>query len=263
MGRMPDTPTQGFGNMKQHPENSLVLLLTATVDPGATPLVARNDPATRLRDYEVALHEWLSSNATRRIVMYENSGYDISSLRAIAGRFPHHTVEFHSFSGNEFGPSRGKGYSEMIGISHVITSSELIRSSRYVAKCTGRLTVANASKLFRLIENEEFDVMCTLRQHLSFANSRLFVAKPAFLADYLIPEAAIINDNEGVYFEHALACATGRAVADRKQWLPFPVFPVIRGISGTSNLSQTFSFQRSMLHSVFHKLEGYVFGRNG
>ena len=244
-------------------QDSIVLLLTATIDPGATPLVARGDPAIRLRDYEGALINWLASGATHRVVMYENSGYDISSLRKIAQRFPLHHVEFHSFSGNECGATRGKGYSEMRGIARMLDSSELIRDCRYVAKCTGRLNVGNAKKLFSLIAKEDFDVMCTLREHISFANSRLFVTNRSFLSDYLVPAGEIINDYNGVYFEHALACATHKALSERKRWLPFPIFPVISGISGTSNLSQTFSLSRTAVHSALHRFERYAFSRKG
>lgn len=247
--------------MNTQPSDAIVLLLTATIDPGTTPLVARCDPAIRLRDYQEALGQWLSSGATRHVVMYENSGYDISSLREIANKFPRHQVEFHSFLGNEAGAARGKGYPEMRGIARVLESSKSIRNCRYVAKCTGRLTVKNAKQLFKLIENEEFDVMCSLRQHMSFANSRLFFAKPEFLLDYLIPAGEMINDNLGVYFEHALASATNRALSDRRRWLPFPVFPVIRGISGTSNASQTFPFWRTAVHSILHRVERYAYGR--
>jgi hypothetical protein len=237
---------------------SIVLLLTATIDPGATPFVARTDPQTRLRDYEVALTAWLSSRAAYRIVLYENSGYDISSLREIASRFPDHEVEFHSFVGNQSGPAKGKGYAELLGIARTLEASEFFNNCKYVAKCTGRLTVGNARKLFNAIEQTEFDVMCTLRDNLTFANSRLFVAKPAFISQYLIPQSTIIDDNQGIYFEHALACATMRALSDRKRWLPFPMLPDVRGVSGTSNISYTESAWRRAYHAGLHRLENRV-----
>jgi hypothetical protein len=244
-------------------KESIVLLLTATIDPGATPFVERSDPQTRLRDYQEALVAWLSCGAANKIVMFENSGYDISSLKEIASRYPEHEVEFHSFLGNQSGSSKGKGYSELLGMAHVLEKSELIKNCRLVAKCTGRLTVGNAKRLFGLIETKEFDVMCTLKRNLTFANSRLFVATPAFILQYLAPQASIIDDSRGIYLEHALACATARAISDRRRWLPFPIFPHIRGVSGTSNVSETFTVRRRALHSVFHWFENYIYEREG
>ena len=245
------------------PENSLVLLMTATIDPGATPMVARNDPLMRLRDYQESLETWLACGAARKIVLYENSGYDIGPLKKIVSRFPGHNVEFHSFLGNDSGPSRGKGYSELAGIARVLSQSSLLQNCKYIAKCTGRLTVGNAAKLFRLIEAEQFDVMCPLKMNLRFAPSRFFVATPRFISDYLVPQQSIIDDNRGVFFEHALACATARALSDRGRWLPFPIFPDIRGISGTYGVSQTYTSLKRALLSMFHRLENYVYAREG
>jgi hypothetical protein len=242
-------------------QESFVLLLTATIDPGATLMVARKDPNVRLRDYQQALTAWLSSGATRKIVFYENSGFDISSLREISHRFPEHEVEFHSFLGNESGASKGKGYSELMGIARVMEQSQLIGNCRLMVKCTGRLTVRNAAKLFRLIEDVEFDVMCTLGRNLAFADSRLFVAQPSFVSQYLIPQHTIIDDSNGVFFEHALACAMARALADRKRWRPFPLFPDIRGMSGTFDVSQTYGARKRMLESVYHHLGKFIYAR--
>jgi hypothetical protein len=242
-------------------ESSAVLLLTATIDPGATPLVARKDPAVRLRDYQNSLLAWLSCGATRKIVLYENSGSDISSLRDTARRFPDHEVEFHSFSGNESGPSKGKGYSELLGIARILQESQLIRSGKFIVKCTGRFTVKNARKLFPMIEATEFDVMCTLGRNLTFADSRLFAARPEFLTQYLVPQQPIIDDCNGVFFEHALACATARALADRKRWAPFPIFPDIRGISGTFGVSQTFGARARARESIYHQFGNFLYKR--
>jgi hypothetical protein len=195
--------------------------------------------------------------------MYENSGYDIGSLRDIAQRFPRVRIEFHSFQSNHTDSSMGKGYSEMLGISRVLHESMLLRDARRIVKCTGRLTVRNAGPLFRLSEGLEFDIMCTLRSHLSFASSRFFIASPEFFADYLAPMGSMIDDTKGVYFEHALACATTRALSERKRWAPFPIVPDIVGISGTSNERQTRSAVRRAAHALLHRLEIYSYARRG
>jgi hypothetical protein len=242
-------------------QESFVLLLTATIDPGATTMVARKDPQVRLRDYQYSLTAWLSSGAVGKIVLYENSGSDISSLKDIAQRFPDLDVEFHSFFGNESGSSKGKGYAELLGIARTLEQSQLIRNCRFMVKCTGRITLANANKVFRLVNDMEFDVMCSLGRNLTFADSRLFAAKPSFISQYLIPQQAIIDDSNGVFFEHALACATARALSDRKRWLPFPVFPDIRGISGTFGASQTYGARKRALESVYHRVAKFIYER--
>ena len=89
---------------------SAVLLLTATIDPGNTIMVARRDPLLRLEDYRLALESWLSAEAAAKIVVCENSGYDLAPLRRIVPTRAGREVEFISFSGNQHGATRGKGY---------------------------------------------------------------------------------------------------------------------------------------------------------
>jgi hypothetical protein len=240
---------------------SVVLLLTATIDPGATIMVVRRDPLVRLQDYRSALEAWLSSAAVAKIVFCENSGYDLAPLQRLATPRVGKEVEFISFSGNQHGATKGKGYAELGMIEHAMQTSELIASSDVILKCTGRLTVRNATRVLQSMASCDFDVMCSLKHHLSFADSRLFAATPAFIRDYLRPKADLIDDNAGVYFEHALARATASALADRKRWRPFPVFPRIEGISGTDGRPMTNSPAKSVTKALYHQLRNFVYQR--
>jgi hypothetical protein len=210
-----------------------VLLLTATIDTGSTPRVARSDPGTRLKDYQQALRYWLRSRSIDKVVFCENSGYDLSTLETAAAQFSDCQVEFLSFDGYAVGALRGKGSAELAIILHAVSHSRLLSRAHTVIKCTGRLSVRNAPSLISKIEAEQFDVMCDIGRYLSYADSRIFAATPEFISNYLGREKDIVNDFNGVYLEHALACAATRALADRKIWRPLPANPQIMGISGT------------------------------
>jgi hypothetical protein len=243
------------------PKDSLVLLLTATINPGGTPFVARADPTVRLRDYQQALTAWLRSESLRKIVFYENSGFDIGSLREIAQHFPRQEVEFHSFLGNDTGVSKGKGYPELLGIERVLAESDLIKDCRYIVKCTGRLTVGNAARLFERIDDDGFDIMCTLVRNFTFADSRLFIATPDFVSRYLIPQKCVIDDNKGIFLEHALAYATARGLSEQLRWLPFPILPDICGISGTSGVSHSLGLRRRVQEAIYYRVRRYLNAR--
>ena len=250
--------------MIQHGEagpDVTILLLTATIDPGDTPLVARRDPAVRLADYQRGLRAWLTTGVVRKVVFYENSGHDISTLERIARDFPQVEVEFHSFRGNQSGAERGKGYPELLGIARMLEQSALLQAGARIAKCSGRLTVSNARSLFAQFEPMKFDIMCTFRRNFTFADSRFFVASREFLADFLVPRIAMIDDNRGVFFEHALACAATRALSEGRQWRPFPEFVDVHGISGTFGVSQTFGLRRRLLETLYHRLGNFLNAR--
>ncbi|MDB6008696.1 MAG: hypothetical protein JWL65_946 [Gammaproteobacteria bacterium] len=238
---------------------SVVLLLTATIDPGDTMMVVRREPLLRLEDYRLALESWLSSEAAPKIVVCENSGYDLTPLKRLVTPRAGREVEFISFSGNQHGATRGKGYAEIGIIEHAMAKSELLSNSDVVVKCTGRLIVRNALRVLRSTASSDFDIMCTLKGNLTFADSRLFAATPAFLRDYLFPRVDMIDDNAGVHFEHALASATARALADRKCWRPFPIFPRIEGISGSDGLVMTNSAVKSAAKTLYHRLRNFVY----
>jgi hypothetical protein len=222
-------------------------------------LVARREPLLRLEDYRLALESWLSSQAAAKIVVCENSGYDLAPLRRLAAPRTGREVEFISFSGNQHGATRGKGYAELGIIAHAMAQSELISNSDVVVKCTGRLIVRNALRVLRSLAASDFDIMCTLKRNLTFADSRLFAATPAFLRDYLLPRVDTIDENAGVHFEHALASATAGALADRKCWRPFPIFPRIEGISGSDGLVMTNSAVKSAAKTIYHRLRNFVY----
>lgn len=238
----------------------LVLLLTATIDPGATPLVVRSDPQARLRDYEQALYFWLHSHAFDKIVFCENSGYDLGTLEAMAAATPSCRVEFISFSGNSGGAVRGKGFAELTAMEHALSKSRLIADGKWIVKCTGRLTVLNAPSLVPRIAARNFDVMCDLRRNLSFSDTRFFAATPEFLRRYLLPQQSMIDDLNGVFLEHALACASVRAVADQKMWRPLPVYPRLQGISGTEGRVLTEGLVKSFAKSLYHRMRRRVYG---
>jgi hypothetical protein len=238
---------------------TVALLLTATIDPGATILVVRREPLLRLEDYRFALESWLSSEAAVRIVFCENSAYDLAALRRLCAPETGREVEFISFSGNEHGATRGKGYAELGIIEYAMRSSDLISNSDVIVKCTGRLTVRNAQRVVQAIRGCDFDIMCTLKRNLAFADSRLFAATPEFIRHYLLPRADMIDDNAGVHFEHALASATARALGDGMRWSPFPVFPRIEGISGSDGRVMTNSAVTSAAKAVYHRLRNFVY----
>ena len=236
-------------------------MLTATIDPGETLSVVRRDPQTRLNDYLCALEAWLSCAVTTRVVFCENSGFDLAPLARLAACHHDRTVEFISSRGNDAGPVRGKGYSELKLIEHAMHASTLLSSSEIVFKCTGRLTVRNAVPLFNAIAAADFDIMCPLARRLSVADSRVFAATPACIREHLLTKTEMIDDMRHINVEHALACAAASAVASRMTWRPFPVFPHVVGISGSTGKSGTERPLRRAARTAYHWLSKRVYER--
>lgn len=240
---------------------SITVLLTATINPGATRLVARNDPELRLADYESALRSWISVEPAVRVVFCENSGHDLATLLRLITRQSSDRLEILGFSGNTGGHLKGKGFAELGTIAHAMVASRLLSGADLIVKCSGRIFIRNAPRFLRSVAACEGDVICTLKRFLSFADSRVFCATPAFIREHLQPRQDFMDDARGVYFEHMLASAVTDAVAHGKRWRPFPVLPRIQGISGTNGTSMTDSAPVAAARALYNNFRNAVYRR--
>ncbi len=205
------------------------ILLTATVDPGDAPHVARRDPSIRYADYRAAMAAWLEAHPRRPIVFCENSGFDITPLVAESP-----AVEFLSYQEDPATRLRGKGYGEMGILAHALECSETLRRAARILKVTGRFYIRNSGLLLaRLEKSPETQIVCDLRQNLTAADSRVFCASRHFLDHYLLPRRGEVDVARGILIEHALARAAHAAMADGLPWTLMPLAPILSGISGT------------------------------
>lgn len=233
-------------------------MLTATIDPGGTPMVVRRNCEERHRDYCEALNTWLQSGI-RTIVFVENSGHDLTQLKTIAGRYPEVHTEFVALSPDANTATLGKGFGELTMIESAFNASAVLRNAGHIAKCTGRLTVINIANLLNNIEGLQSDIFCTLKNNLTFADSRFFVARPSIFLNNLIGKKHFLNDHSGMFFENILARAATEAVSQGCSWTSFPVLPYVAGISGTFGTRMTDRPWTRATKAVYHALRRYVY----
>ena len=242
----------------------IVLLLTATIHPRDMVYLHRSDPEIRLADYKQSLKLWLANPKTPDIIFCENSGYDLSGLIAFcAENNPHHkNIEFISFNDNNYPREYGKGYGEIRIVEHVLSNSKLIKPDTLVIKATGRLYCAGIGNILRRIgTTQEADVYCNLTSCQSRAETYLFGCTVLFLKKYLLPMKEQVNDSEGVFFEHILASAVHKAIADGRRWSMIPGFIDLRGVSGTTGISYTRSLISRLKGRLFYRLKMFVLFR--
>jgi hypothetical protein len=216
--------------------SSVVILLTATVDPHGMSRTVVADPDTRLREYHRVVRDVAAQLPGVPIVVCDNSGSGVEQTAQgeQAMPWPAH-VRFVSFEEPRQTQWRGKGYGEMGIIEHVLQHVPEATTARLVVKVTGRYRVANVGRLVCSIAAAgPVDVVVDLVAGLTQADCRFFASSPRFLVDYLIPMREKLDDDRGVCFEHVLAQAVHRAMADGLVWRPMPDVPIIVGRSGTS-----------------------------
>jgi hypothetical protein len=142
--------------------------MTATINPlKGLPSLARTDPDQRRADYIDALKFYmpLLGLCFDAIVFAENSGADLSDLRALAREHPlGDRVEFVSFYGLDFPPEYGRGYGEFVMVDYAISQSESLRKlGTVVWKVTGRYVLLNMKAMVASYPGA--DIYCHMRDY--------------------------------------------------------------------------------------------------
>lgn len=227
------------------------IVLTCTIDVRGVAFTERSDTDIRHEDYKRALSKWLKNQFVDRIILVENSNYDLSELKQVADAVRNKKkVEFISFDGQDFPRHLGKGYGEAKALARVVSESALLGETEKFIKVNGRYYVPNIYRFMSRLQ-ADVDVMTDLSKGLLWSDSRVFGGTAQFIRNYLCPEGNKVNDSDGFFLEHALACATHRAIADGLKWMPLPCTPYIDGISGTANRQYKQSLPRRFAKDIY------------
>jgi len=189
-----------------------LLVMTATIIPAANAGVKRADPQVRLEDYKRALSFWLRypHPAADRILLLENSGADLSELRAIAAKENPigKPVEILSVPGNEIPSGTNYGYTEMLLLDDGLAQSQLRRDTTHMIKVTGRLTFPAIGKALDLTP-KPFELLVDCRK-LGFprsgfdASTQLFVCSHEFYDRVLRDSKKEMNTTDVRLLEHLI-----------------------------------------------------------
>lgn len=232
------------------------LILTATVQVSSDLcFTIRKDPSVRLADYKAAFAKWVHNPHVTAIVFVENSGFDLSEFRTIAKGARQKQIEFLSFKCPPFHGSLGKGYGEMLCLEECLNHSELVNAADRFLKVSGRYYLSNADVLLKFIaEKDGSDVICNFKHHLTWADSRAFGGTVEFLRKYLCPMKDVVNDTLKSEFEHVLARAVHRLMADSGRWSMTPEALRIEGVSATHGRNWAHSPLGRLKQTVKHEL---------
>lgn len=208
-----------------------LVILTATVTPQSGSNVTLTEPAKRRAQYQKSAFIWLAQARKLNfdVLIAENSADQLQTWIPTGARGLECTAASSA--------PRGKGASEADILRQVFFSDSFSLQRRpWVAKCTGRLTVANLSSILPHSGNYTSFVTCRTAPNLSEVDARFVIASPVVWQEHLLAFAEDINDCMGHYLEHALASGLISALAAGVSYLPFRRVPRFRGSSGTSGL---------------------------
>lgn len=214
------------------------ILLTGTIKP-------KNIIHTTLLDYKLREIQYLNTidfflnNTKFPIIFAENSNYSDNLKNHFKRQIECGRLEILSYYGLNFSENLGKGYGEMDIIEYTLENSKLIKLSSHIFKVTGRYQILNFGRLSKYAIEANLDLFVQFKRNLTFCDSRFFFSNINFLSNYLIKYKSLINDSEGIYFEHILAKASHEAVKDGLKFSFLNTYPVFKGIYATKNTKYT------------------------
>jgi hypothetical protein len=236
------------------------LILTATINPGQMPDLVRKDSNIRLDDYKKSFEFWLRKSSVSKIVLIENSNYDLSCFHDLAKKYQNEKKEVEILSNNlnsKFDKSLGKGYGQYLCLNEVFKKSLIAKKTNYFIDVTGRHCVTNFEKILKDINLNETDIYINLSDNFKFCDANIYAGNKEFFINYIIPETSKTNDVIGDIFEKCVAKAVLKAVSDGYSLSKTPVYPIIEGYIGTNGKKYKHNFFKRLKLFFFRKLKIY------
>ena len=226
-----------------------LLFLPACIEPLPNVFgLTRTNHHERLMDHVKAIKFWIKSNPDCEILMVDNSNF---SKKKLAEHIPEFDskINYLTYDGRSDSVKKGTGRGEIEIFKYAYDNSELFRNADLIIKCSARYTFNNISKLLHL---KGIDLIGNFKNNLSFMDSRVFAFTPLFFINYFYFQKDIIDDSNGLYFEHALAIAAHSMLSDfQNKWMSIPFPLIVNGVSGKEANIRYNSFFRKIL-TVFN-----------
>ena len=236
------------------------LILTATIDPKGMTHLVRNKIEDRLNDYKKSFTKWAENIYVKKLIFVENSGYDLSLFHNLKKNYKSKDIEIISCdSNNDYPRHLGKGYGESLCLKEVVKKSSLFKNSESFVAVTGRYFIKNYVDFIKEFKKSKKDIFINLMDNLKFADANCYAGSCNFLIKYLLPETENVNDSKGRYFEHCVANAALKAIADGYIFKQQSVYVDIEGYIASNGKKVKTNFFKKIRLFFYGKIKKYFF----
>ena len=236
------------------------IILTCTVNPIQMPNLVRNNPEIRFQDYKKSFNFWVNNAFVNKIILLENSNFDLSYFNEVAEDIKNKEIEIiSSNSNNEYDKSLGKGYGQYLCLKEIFDQSQIAKTTKYFIDVTGRHCIKNFKAIIEDIIKNESDIYVNITDNLKFADANIYGGTKNFFINYLLPETKKTNDSQNKIFENCVASATLKAISDGMNLSKTPIYADIEGFIGTNGKKYKQSIIKKIKLFFFRKLKIYFF----
>lgn len=242
----------------QAQKHTITGIVTGTIRPSSQmgQLVVR-DEKERLEQYLQGLSLLIESEAFSKIIFAENSNYGGDPFETLQQSAREHQtcLEYLSFQGDtEQTCIHGKGYGEGEIMKYVFEHSELLKNEPYFVKMTGRLQIDNIAKITAKLKRSGtyFNIPNPTRRDIY--DTRIYAMPVKQFEEYFLDEYEHVMDRDGIFLEHVY---TGILKEHNIHVSNFPLYPRIRGISGSGGLTYDYTEWKCRVKDLLCRMNYY------
>ncbi|WP_051201341.1 hypothetical protein [Christiangramia portivictoriae] len=217
-------------NKKVSINKELIILLTGTIYPNSTSMLAVKDPVTRKKQYLEAVNFYLEKTSNK-IVFVENSNFEFTGFPRNPER-----IEYLSFQSPKGASKKGKGFQELKIMEYGFDNSRFLKQTSSIIKITGRLKVLNINTLAKRFKdlNKSFaNLIYADPFAVNNVDARCFMFNLSFW-HILKKTGNLIDEKHNYNFELALWDAIYLyELGEDNHFKPIPIPIRIMGISGS------------------------------
>ena len=234
------------------------LILTCTIEPEDMPNLVRSNSKIRLNDYKKAFNFWIENKYIKKIILIENSNYDLTYFKELAENFKDKEIEIlSSNSNNTFDKNLGKGFGQHLSLKEIFQRSEIAKKTGYFVDVGARYCIRNFDEIIEDISKSKSDIYINITDNLKFADANIYGGTKKFFTEFLIPETAKTNDSLNNIYENCVAKATLKAISEGMNLSKTPIYADIDGHIGTNGKQYKQNFYKKIKLFFFRKLKTY------
>lgn len=219
-------------------------LFTATIKPDPRALTKLKDPVLRKKQY-LRVIKWIARQNTgiRKVVFCENSDSDLEAFKSLYPWFSRRGFSLEVYPIPELGKSifLGKGWEEGLMIRWALENIESLAQVKAFIKMSGRYKILNLNRIIKIIHqalklNPDLKFICQNFKNKPqlHTDTVFFWSDRQFYLDHLLDAYEEVNDNKGLYIEHAIAQRLNR-LRNRFEIGVLPIPLILKGLRGSDS----------------------------
>lgn len=242
----------------QAQKGRIVGIVTGTIRPSSQmeQLVVR-DEKERLEQYVQSIRSLIEAEAFKKVIFAENSNYGCDALEGLQIAADEHQVELEclSFQGNtEQACIHGKGYGEGEIMDYVFQHSQLLKNEPYFVKITGRLQVDNITAIAARLKKTRTYFNIPNKTKREIYDTRIYGMPVKQFQEDFLKEYVHVMDGQGIYLEHVYTKILKKCGI---KVYNFPLYPRIRGISGSGGAIYGYMEWKCKIKDLLSKVNFY------